>query len=114
MEAVYPEVCAADLSQVRCRFGERQIADPNRFIDIALVDADGSLDVIEIKRPSDDVLLSKTHTAIRADPGFVGTIMQAEKHLFHASKSRGAGDHPPSTVGICCPECRLHHQRWRY
>jgi len=31
-----------------------------RFIDIALVDANGNLDVIEIKRPFDDVLLSKT------------------------------------------------------
>ena len=31
-----------------------------RFIDIALVDANGNLDVIEIKRPFDDVLLSRT------------------------------------------------------
>ena len=39
MEAVYPEVCAADLSKIRGNFGERQIDDPHRFVDIALVDA---------------------------------------------------------------------------
>ena len=59
-----------------------------RFIDIALVDANGSLDVIEIKRPFDDILLS----ASRYRDNFVptkelsGTIMQAEKYLFHLSK----------------------------
>jgi len=35
----------------------------NRFIDIALVDANGNLDVIEIKRPFDDVLLRRHSTA---------------------------------------------------
>jgi len=55
-----------------------------------------SLDVIEIKPPFDDVLPSKTiPRQIRADHGFVGTIMQAEKHLFHVSKSGDAGDETP-------------------
>ena len=32
----------------------------DRFVDLALVDANGNVDLIEIKRPFDDVLLSKT------------------------------------------------------
>jgi len=60
----------------------------NRFIDIALVDANGNLDVIEIKRPFDDVLLSKTRYRDNFVPtkDLSGTVMQAEKYLFHLSK----------------------------
>jgi len=59
-----------------------------RFIDIALVDANGNLDVIEIKRPFDDVLLSKTRYRDNFVPtkDLSGTVMQAEKYLFHLSK----------------------------
>jgi len=49
-------------------------ATTRRFIDIALVDANGSLDVIEIKRPFDDVLLFENAIPrqLRADQGFIG------------------------------------------
>lgn len=59
-----------------------------RFIDIALVDANGNLDVIEIKRPFDDILLSKTQYRDNYVPtkDLSGTVMQAEKYLFHLSK----------------------------
>jgi hypothetical protein len=65
-----------------------------RFIDIALVDANGNLDVIEIKRPFDDVLLSKTQYRDNFVPtkDLSGTIMQAEKYLFHLSKWGVAGE----------------------
>lgn len=58
-----------------------------RFIDIALVDAAGNLDVIEIKRPRGGLLAGGDYR----DNGFPsrelsGTIMQAEKYLFHLSK----------------------------
>lgn len=60
----------------------------HRFIDIALVDAGGNIDVIEIKRPFDDVLLGKTVYRGNYVPTktLSGTIMQAEKYLFHLSK----------------------------
>jgi hypothetical protein len=60
----------------------------DRFIDIALVDANGNLDVIEIKRPFDDILLSKTPYRENFVPtkDLSGTVMQAEKYLFHLSK----------------------------
>jgi hypothetical protein len=66
----------------------------NRFIDIALVDANGNLDVIEIKRPFDDILLSKTRYRDNFVPtkDLSGTIMQAEKYLFHLSKWGVAGE----------------------
>jgi len=60
----------------------------NRFIDICLIDAGGSIDVIEIKKPFDDVLLSRglyrgNHVPTKQ---LSGTIMQAEKYLFHLTK----------------------------
>jgi hypothetical protein len=66
----------------------------SRFIDIALVDANGNLDIIEIKRPFDDVLLSKTQYRDNFVPtrDLSGTVMQAEKYLFHLSKWGVAGE----------------------
>jgi hypothetical protein len=66
----------------------------SRFIDIALVDANGNLDVIEIKRPFDDVLLSKTRYRDNFVPtrDLSGTVMQAEKYLFHLAKWGVAGE----------------------
>jgi hypothetical protein len=60
----------------------------NRFIDICLVDSSGRLDVIEIKKPFDDALLSRGLYRGNNVPTkeLSGTIMQAEKYLFHLSK----------------------------
>lgn len=65
-----------------------------RYIDIALVDANGNIDVIEIKRPFDDILLSRTPYRDNFVPtkDLSGTIMQAEKYLFHLSKWGVAGE----------------------
>jgi hypothetical protein len=65
-----------------------------RFIDIALVDTNGNLDVIEIKRPFDDFLLTKTQYRDNYVPttGLSGAVMQAEKYLFHLSKWGVAGE----------------------
>ncbi len=60
----------------------------SRFIDICLIDAGGSIDVIEIKKPFDDVLLSRGLYRGNNVPTkeLSGTIMQAEKYLFHLAK----------------------------
>lgn len=65
-----------------------------RQIDIALVDVNGNLDVIEIKKPFDDVLLRKTRYRDNFVPtkDLSGTIMQVEKYLFHLSKWGIAGE----------------------
>lgn len=59
-----------------------------RYIDIALVDANGNLDVIEIKKPFEDKILRKTQYRDNSIPTseLSGSIMQAEKYLFHLSK----------------------------
>ncbi len=60
----------------------------HRYIDICVVDANGNIDVIEIKKPFDDVLLSRALYRGNSVPTkeLSGTIMQAEKYLFHLSK----------------------------
>jgi hypothetical protein len=69
-------------------------ATTDRYIDIVLVDASGNLDVIEIKRPFDDILLARTRYRDNFVPTkeLSGTIMQAEKYLFHLSKWGVAGE----------------------
>ena len=65
-----------------------------RFIDICLVDAGGNIDVIEIKKPFDNVILGKSLYRDNSIPTreLTGSIMQAEKYLFHLSKWGIAGE----------------------
>lgn len=69
-------------------------ATKDRFIDLALVDAAGNIDVIEIKKPFDDALMSRTTYRDNYIPTkeLSGSIMQAEKYLFHLSKWGLAGE----------------------
>lgn len=66
----------------------------DRFIDLMLVDANGSIDIIEVKKPFSNALLSchkyrDNHTPRRE---LAGTVMQAEKYLFHLNKWGHAGE----------------------
>lgn len=65
-----------------------------REIDIALVDVNGNIDVIEIKKPEPDILLRKTiYRGNYVPTGTLsGTIMQAEKYLFHLNKGGPASE----------------------
>ncbi|WKU19019.1 Shedu immune nuclease family protein [Advenella alkanexedens] len=66
----------------------------NRFPDLTLIDADGNVDIIEIKRPFPNALLS--HNTYRDNyiprRELTGAIIQAEKYLFHLSKWGLAGE----------------------
>jgi hypothetical protein len=66
----------------------------HRQIDVALVDVNGNIDVIEIKKPEHDILLRKTRYRDNYVPAgtLSGTIMQAEKYLFHLSKGGPASE----------------------
>lgn len=66
----------------------------HREIDIALVDVNGNIDVIEIKKPEHGILLRKTRYRDNYVPTgtLSGTIMQAEKYLFHLSKGGPASE----------------------
>ena len=59
-----------------------------RQIDLALVDVNGNIDVIEIKKPAYGILLRKTPYRDNYVPtgDLSGTIMQAEKYLFYLAK----------------------------
>ena len=59
-----------------------------RFIDLCLVDAGGNIDVIEIKKPFENLILSRWTYRDNSVPSWElsGSIMQAEKYLFHLSK----------------------------
>ncbi|EEW1803452.1 DUF4263 domain-containing protein [Escherichia coli] len=59
-----------------------------RYIDIGLVDSNGNLDIIEVKKPFDDKILRRTMYRGNSIPTseLSGGIMQAEKYLFHLSK----------------------------
>lgn len=65
-----------------------------RFIDLMLVDANGSIDIIEVKKPFANALVSRhtyrdNHTPKKE---LAGAVMQAEKYLFHLNKWGHAGE----------------------
>lgn len=66
----------------------------DRYIDMALLDANGNLDIIELKKPFDDKILRKGLYRGNSIPTseLSGSIMQAEKYLFHLSKWGARGE----------------------
>lgn len=66
----------------------------DRYIDLILVDANGSIDIIEVKKPFPNALLSRNKYRNNHTPRneLAGTIMQAEKYLFHLNKWGSAGE----------------------
>ncbi|QQA74598.1 Shedu immune nuclease family protein [Pectobacterium parmentieri] len=66
----------------------------DRFIDIGLVDSNGNLDIIEVKKPFDDKILRRTEYRGNSIPTseLSGGIMQAEKYLFHLAKWGAKGE----------------------
>lgn len=66
----------------------------DRYIDMMLVGANGCVDIIEIKKPFERSLVSKSqyranHVPVRK---LSGAIMQAEKYLFYLNKSGKTGE----------------------
>lgn len=65
-----------------------------RFLDFMLVDSNGNIDVIEIKKPFENAIM--THSVYRGNytphKDLVGTIMQLEKYLFHLNRYGEAGE----------------------
>ena len=66
----------------------------DRYIDLMLVDANGTIDIIEVKKPFSNALVSRhtyrdNHTPKKE---LVGSVMQAEKYLFHLNKWGHAGE----------------------
>lgn len=66
----------------------------DRYIDLSLVDANGTIDIIEIKKPFSNCLLSKGKYRDNYTPRteLSGAVMQVEKYLFHLNKWGRAGE----------------------
>ena len=66
----------------------------NRYIDFTLVDATGSIDIVEIKKPFDNCLLSAGQYRDNYTPRkeLSGSVMQVEKYIFHLSKWGRGGE----------------------
>lgn len=66
----------------------------NRKLDLILVDAEGNVDVIEIKKPFDDAIVSSGKYRDNYVPKreLSGSIVQLEKYIFHLSKSGKKGE----------------------
>lgn len=60
----------------------------NRFIDLTMVDANGTIDIIEIKKPFANCLLSRHKYRDSHTPRIelTGSVMQVEKYIFHLKK----------------------------
>jgi len=60
----------------------------NRFIDLMLIDSNGNVDVIEIKKPFTNCIITKKTYRDNYTPlkELSATIMQVEKYLFHLNK----------------------------
>jgi len=66
----------------------------DRYIDLTLVDVNGHIDIIEIKRPFVNCLVSKGKYRGNFTPKkeLSGSVMQVEKYIFHLSKWGRAGE----------------------
>lgn len=60
----------------------------DRFIDLTLVDANGTVDIVEIKKPFANCLLSRNKYRDNYTPRteLSGSVMQVEKYIFHLNK----------------------------
>ena len=65
-----------------------------RFLDFMLVDSNGNIDVIEIKKPFENAIMTQSVYRSNYIPhkNLVGTIMQLEKYLFHLNRYGEAGE----------------------
>ena len=85
---IFPKYVAVLSNVTIADFYSKPGTKKTRYIDLALVDASGNLDVVEVKKPFDDALVSKGLYRGNSVPAreLAGSIMQAEKYLFHLSK----------------------------
>lgn len=84
---LFPKYVAV-LPELRVKDFTTESRPKNRRIDLTLVDANGTLDIIEIKRPFKDCLLYKGKYRDSYIPKreLAGSIMQVEKYILHLKK----------------------------
>lgn len=67
----------------------KDIHQRNRYIDYILVDANGDIDAVEIKKPFENKVMTKTTYRDNHIPygELTGSVMQLEKYIFNLNKS---------------------------
>lgn len=73
---------------IRAKYDKEKNIREEKFIDILLVDSDGNVDLIEIKKPSNSSLMTKgqyrnNHIPLRE---LSGTVMQIEKYIYYLNR----------------------------
>ncbi|MDW8852859.1 Shedu immune nuclease family protein [Flavobacterium sp. MMLR14_040] len=65
-----------------------------KFLDFMLVDSNGNIDVIEIKKPFENSIMSNNYYRNNYIPhkDLTGTVMQLEKYIYHLNRSGAAGE----------------------
>ena len=76
------------LDNVEIKEKVSSLQNKSRFFDLVLVDADGHIDLIEIKKPFDEGVLRKGKYRDNYIPAreLTGAIMQAEKYIYYLQK----------------------------
>lgn len=85
---IYPKYIAV-LDNLHIKdFYSNKTKAKNRYIDLTLVDANGTIDIIEIKKPFSNCLLSTNKYRDNYTPKteLSGSVMQVEKYMFHLNK----------------------------
>lgn len=69
-------------------FYHDQIKPKDRYIDLTFVDANGTIDILEIKQPFSNCILSSSKYRENYIPRkeLSGAVMQVEKYIFHLNK----------------------------
>lgn len=69
-------------------------ARKDKFLDFMLVDSNGNIDIVEIKQPFDNCVITKSQYRDNYIPlrELSGTVMQIEKYIFHLNKWGKAGE----------------------
>ena len=73
---------------IKAKYDKEKNIREEKFIDILLVDSDGNIDLIEIKKPSNSSLMTKgqyrnNHIPLRE---LSGTVMQIEKYIYYLNR----------------------------
>lgn len=87
---IFPKYIYA-FKEAPTRFNSSEI---NRRLDLLLIDSSGNIDIIEIKRPFNDCIVTKTQYRNNFIPmrELSGTVMQIEKYIFYLNKWGKTGE----------------------
>ncbi|RZK26894.1 MAG: DUF4263 domain-containing protein [Flavobacterium sp.] len=73
---------------------EVHVESKRRYLDFLLIDVNGNVDVIEIKKPFDNVIMTKGHYRNNFIPlrELSGTVMQIEKYIYYLNRWSEKGE----------------------